>query len=126
MSHPDKFTNGLAAKLRRSSEQDVLDIVVEVAPSAPVPRTPSAGVSRAAAIAAQKQAFFTAAEPIEAVIRLLGGEVTDRAWITQSMRARMPAGGLRRLAQHDRVTTVDLPRGISADAGPLLTAAGQG
>lgn len=89
-----------------------MDVVVEISTNAaPLVQTGS----RADRIAGLKAVFERDCAPVEQAIRGVGGEVTGRAWINQTMRARVPAGALGELSSLEEVQHLDLPRALEAE-----------
>lgn len=114
MKKKNKLTAKLAEQLEQTAPSDLLEIVLELEPRA----------ERAAAletrprsekIAALKEAFSRDMTPIEEAIRKVGGEVTGSAWINQTVRARVPAQGVKELSEYDKVVALDIPRLIRPD-----------
>jgi hypothetical protein len=108
-----KVTSALASKLEEGGVDGLLEIVVELAgPAAP------AAVGRGdrrAAMEAMKEGFRAVAAPVEQAIRSSGGEVTGRAWINNTLRARVPARSLPRIVEQEAVTAVDVPRPLEPE-----------
>jgi hypothetical protein len=100
-----KISGELAARLEQSDTNDFLDLIVELEPGS----APSASGSRAERIAAQKQSFDHHAGPVERLIQQAGGEVLDRAWINQTLRARLPVRSVHDLTKAAEVSAIDVP-----------------
>jgi hypothetical protein len=109
-----KVTSALASKLDEADDDGLLEIVVELAgPAAP------AAVERGdrrAAMEAMKEGFRAAADPVEQAIRSGGGEVTGKAWINNTLRARVPAKSLPRIVEQASVTAVDVPKPLEPES----------
>lgn len=105
----------LSKELENAQASDFVDVIVEIRRDQAA--GPDQDASRSERIAALKESFNREVEPVEEVIREVGGEVTGRAWINQTLRARVPAAKVKDLAAHDRVQTVDLPHALTPDRG---------
>jgi hypothetical protein len=113
---PDKITPSLAARLDQASMAEVVDIVVELQPAVEPVATAQAR-SRADKISAAKDAFSHAVSPVEEVIHNVGGEITGRAWINQTVRARVPIEGVGQLSDLDKVASLDTAHPLRTDHG---------
>jgi hypothetical protein len=110
-----KLTPELTTRLAQADADDVLDVVVELDPQTePAAATPQ---SRREQIALRKETFIHDVAPVEEAIHEAGGEVVDRAWINQTVRARVPAQGVEQLSELDKVAALDVPRRLEADFG---------
>jgi hypothetical protein len=105
-----KITDDLKTKAKQASDEDLLDVVVELHGENP---TPSAGGMEG--LAAVKEAFQRDASPVAGTISEHGGEVTGQAWINRTLRARVPARALKELSKLNAVAAVDAPRMLQAD-----------
>ena len=101
-----KFSPKLASTLQKLDPQENIDIVVEM----PHFVDPISGCSRQEKIAKMKTAFDKNAKTIEEVIQQTGGKILDRAWINQTMKARVPARSLYQLRYLKEVSAIDLPK----------------
>ena len=110
-----KLSAELQAQVQSHAESDVLEVIVELRPEQTVPGEQTG--SRAERIEHRKQAFDSSASPVQSAIEALGGQVTGRAWINCSMRAKVPVKALESLAEVERVGMVDVPRAIEPDFG---------
>lgn len=110
--NPAKLTLALAQRLAGCAPGEVLDLVVELR-ARRVEATP--GTAREERIAPVRDGFEADASPVSDAIRRLGGEVLDRAWINQTLRVRLPAGGVAALGELSQVAAIDLPRALAAD-----------
>jgi hypothetical protein len=107
-----KISQPLADQLEGATQGNRHDVIVELAQ----PLTHDAPEqSRAANIAARKQAFTKTAEPVESLIQSLGGVVTDRAWINGSIRARIDEKAISALSAENDVMRLDVPHPLKAD-----------
>ena len=102
-----KITDVLKTKATEASDDDLLDVIVELDGESPKPA--SGGIAEA------KQAFHRDANPVESTISEHGGEVTGHAWINRTLRARVPARALPELSKLSSVAAVDAPRKIEPD-----------
>ena len=103
----------LAEELEKRESSEVLEVILELRPRASSTKEAS---SRTEKIAALKEAFNRAVAPLEEVLRKLGGEVTQRAWINYTLRARVPAERLKELAEHEEIAVVDVPHRLTPDS----------
>ena len=114
----NKLSSTLSERLDAADASDVLEVVVELQrPEGPTAAPAAGAQSRSAEIAARKEAFSQKMTPVEEAVRSLGGEVTGAAWINQTIRARVPACGVKELCQRQEVAAIDLPHPIKPDFG---------
>ena len=112
-----KLTTELAARLEEANASEVLDIIVELQPQADLStRITTGSQTHSDRIAAMKETFSRNVLPVEEAIHRAGGEIVGRAWINQTVRARIPAQRVRELSFLDRVATLDLPHRLTTDA----------
>lgn len=109
-----KLTSKLAAELEKTGSSEFLDVILELHTLRG--QAEKQVSSRSEKIAALKEAFNRNVAPVEEVIRSVGGEVTGRAWINQTVRARVPAEKLRELAEHEKIAAVDVPHLLTPDS----------
>ena len=107
-----KVSEDLVAALESAGDDELVDVVVELAPSA----APDEGLSRAEKIAARKEAFDRDGGPVVAAIQGAGGEVLGVAWINQTMKARVPRRAVEALADLEEVTQLDATRALELDS----------
>lgn len=113
-----KLSPDLRKRLAATPEGESLDVVVEVGQGA---KSPSRKQGRAAGnagggkIAALKESFSASAAPIERAIESSGGRVLDRAWINQSLKARLPREAVEALGEREDVELVDTLRTLRPD-----------
>jgi hypothetical protein len=100
-----KISSELGSRAAREHEAELVDVIVELRPAGH--DTPSAAAARAS--------FEHDAEPVVSTIAQLGGEVTGRAWLNRTLRARVPPGRLAELSDHTQISTLDIPRAIRPD-----------
>src|SRR5829696_1729764 len=98
-------TPKLAAEVDAADSSNLLDVVVEL----------EGGGEEADDMAAAKEAFARAVEPVAEVIAGAGGQVLEGAWINQTLRARVPARAVSHLAGTDGVSVVDVPHRLEAE-----------
>ena len=104
-----KLSRELADRLAGARSGEVVDVVVELQPRS---FARDAAASRAERVAAAREAFRREAAPVETAIRSAGGEVLGAAWINQTVRARIPADRIARLAELAEVHLLDVPRAL--------------
>jgi hypothetical protein len=109
-----KLSSDLRRTLAASRKGDTVDVVVEVGKKDGVAAEPASG-DRAEKIAALKMHFSASAEPIERAIESSGGEVLDRAWLNQSLKARLPREAVEALGEREDVDLLDTPRTLRPD-----------
>jgi hypothetical protein len=113
-----KMRSILAEQLKKVDPSDLLEIILELYPPAESASTGATEMqSRSEKIAAKKEAFSRNVRPVEEAIRKVGGEITGLAWINQTVRARVPAQGVKELSQHEKVAALDIPHPIKSDVG---------
>jgi hypothetical protein len=103
----------LNEELKKTGSSDLLEVVLELRRRDTL-KTAEEG-SRSERIAELKESFNRDVEPLEEIIRGVGGEVTGSAWINQTVRARVPAEKIKELAAHEKVQVVDLPHSINPE-----------
>jgi hypothetical protein len=107
----EKLSADLEGQVTSCGDDDIVDVVVELRKSEP----PNASGTRQEKIAELKKSFERISVGVVKQVEDSGGTVLDRAWINQTLRARMPAQAVRKLSELDDVELVDLPREISLD-----------
>lgn len=100
-----KITPELESRAESKADDALLDVIVELA-GPPAQR---------ATVDAAKAAFRETAEPVAQAITGLGGEVQGEAWINSTLKARIPALGLRDLSNIEAVAALDVPHRITPD-----------
>ena len=108
----EKVSSDLEGQVSSCGDDDLVEVVVELKRPPP----PASGASRQEKIDALKQQFERTSGGVEKDVEESGGTVIDRAWINQTLRARLPAKAVPRLAERDDVELVDLPREIEPEA----------
>lgn len=113
-----KLTAKLSEHLEKADVTDLLEVILELHPQA---ESAAAAMqetrSRSEKIAALKEAFSREVTPVEEAVRQMGGEVTGRAWINQTVRARVPVERVRELSEHEKIAALDIPHPIKSDFG---------
>lgn len=108
-----KISSGLKDYLKKASDENHVEVVVELTP---LPAdTGAQGATRSAKIASYQQAFAESLQPVKELILRQGGDVLDSAWVNQTVKAKLPVSSLSQLAQLNQVTAIDLPHTLSAD-----------
>ena len=102
-----KVSSALASRLEEADDDGLLEIVVEL--EGPASPTAVERADRGAAMAAMKEGFRAAADPVEQAIRSGGGEVTGKAWINHTLRARVPVSSIPRIVEQASVSALDVP-----------------
>jgi hypothetical protein len=109
-----KISPALSEALGAAAEDDVVEVVVELAMPAGGERAAAQpGGDRAARVAAARSGFERESAPVEAAIRRAGGEVVSRAWLNQTVLARLPRRaldavcGLRQVRRLDRTHRIE-------------------
>jgi hypothetical protein len=105
------LTRALQQRLEAVSDDALIEVIVELQ-SPPVERS---GSNRRDAVAQHRERFLSAAQPLEEQIQRLGGTVLERAWINQTLRARLPAHRIVQLSDADAVSVVDTPSSLSRE-----------
>ena len=100
-----KITPDLAAEVDAAESSNLLDVIVELADDA----------EEAADMAAARESFARASEPVKEVISASGGEVLEGAWLNKTLRARVPARAVSEVADADGVSGIDVPHRLEAD-----------
>ena len=108
-----KLTKELRAHLDSASDDSLVEVILEIRNSEPISFAPDA--SRQSRIAAGRQQFLDAVEPVQDRIRQLGGQVLDQGWLNHTLRARVPARTVGQLAEAECVTSVDVPARLSRE-----------
>src|SRR5688572_22523741 len=105
-----KLRSNLAEQLQKTAASELLDIILELYPQAESASTSALETcSRSEKIAAKKEVFSRNVALVEEAIRKVGGKITGLAWINQTVRAHVPAQGVKELSQHEQVAALDIP-----------------
>jgi hypothetical protein len=108
----------LAEHLNKADPSDLLEIILELYPPVESASTGATAMqSRSEQIAAKQEAFSRDVAPVKEAIRKVGGEITELAWINQTVRARVPARRVKELSQHEKVAALDLSHPLKPDVG---------
>ncbi len=118
MKNQHKVSQKLAQQANSlASDADVLEIIVELEQQSKPQTVGGQNVthSRTAQIAARKESFARISSPVENAISQAGGEVTEKAWINRTLRAKLPAGSLQKISELRQVEKLDAPSEIEPD-----------
>jgi hypothetical protein len=108
-----KLTPELAERVAGVEPSEALEVVVELTGTALATKG-----SRQERIAAARTGFEGDLAAVTEAIGAAGGTVLEAVWLNRTVRARVPAGAIARVAAHGLVALVDLPRLLEADAEP--------
>ena len=109
-----KLTQQLSEVLQSKQASDLVEVIVELYRTEKLePATPQTRNER---IAHLKEAFNRRIAPLEETIKTIGGEITGRAWINQTVRVRVPADKVSLLSDYDEVAKLDVPHPLVRDA----------
>lgn len=113
-----QVTKSAISQSQISSDADFLEIIVELEQQSKFQMiAEQTGVhSRTAQIAARKESFARISSPVETAISQAGGEVTEKAWINRTLRAKLPVKSLEHISELREVEKLDSPRGIEPDS----------
>lgn len=113
MGDSTKITPPLRRRTAASVPEEIVDVVVELAPG----EAPAAAASatRADRMAALDRSFRRRAEPVENAIKAAGGTVVERLWINDCLRARVPVAALGALAGFELVSSIDTPHALTRE-----------
>ena len=104
--------SGPRADAETGSDQP-LEVVVELQP---VP-IPTAG-TRQERMAAMQRTFERDLAAVSRQIEAAGGDVLGGAWLNRTVRGRLPADQVGRLAEEEAVVRIDLPSTLEPDWQP--------
>lgn len=111
-----KLTADLSRHLEQTKESEILDIIIEIEPKNSLSDLPeNENLSRQEKIAARQQNFVKQSADVENAVRQVGGEVVGRAWINQTLKARVPASSVKKISEHQNIFTVDIPKLMEKD-----------
>lgn len=105
-----KISAALSDALAGAADDAMVDVVVEL-----VPEAAPAGPSRAERMAALQSGFASEAAPVEDAIRRAGGEVVGRAWLNQTLLARVPAPAVDAVCRLRQVRRMDRARRLEPE-----------
>lgn len=112
--HVPKASSELGKRANAAAEHELLDVVVELTPPASGAQE-TGHLSRAEKIAAKKSAFRETAKPLADLIVSRGGQVTDEAWLNNTLRAKVPVRCLTALGAADVVSALDVAAKIERE-----------
>jgi len=103
-----KWTDDLVVRVAGGQDGDLVDVIVEI-------QTPERGLQDAShdrtnQIELRKKSFAHQAKPIVEKIAALGGQVSDQAWLSSSITARLPRRALEELGMDQSVDRMDVVR----------------
>jgi hypothetical protein len=107
-----KLSPEVYARLEPADGGEELTVIVELEPDL---STNPAAANQAERIAAMRDRFEQKAAHIIAEVVRLGGEVLERTWINQTLRARVPKASLSTLSELADIRLVDLPHQLQRD-----------
>ncbi len=107
MQKYEKLTAQLAERVEKSDAAEMLDVVVEF--NHPTNTTTQKIMSRSERISALKENFAKQSAPVEEAIQQAGGEVLGKAWINQTLKARLPVKSVSPVSEHAEINVLDLP-----------------
>ncbi len=113
----NKLTESLAARVRGVEATDYVDVVVELSPRDALVQEPphDRQRSRSDAIRARQDTFERESQSVERIVSSAGGQIVGRAWINQTLRARVPTRALELLTECDEVASIDIARVLEPD-----------
>jgi hypothetical protein len=111
-----KLSPRLRQELGAVDESSQVEVIVELQPLEP----PKAA-SRQERMAAMKEGFERELRPVAEKIVQAGGQVLETAWLNQTVRGRIPAGAVERVAEHETVSGIDLPHKLEPEGQPTRT-----
>ena len=107
-----KITPRLSAALADRGEGAAhVDVVVELEPM-PVPTSGS----RQERMETMRRTFEGGLQAVTRQIEAAGGDVLGGAWINRTVRGRIPADQVGRLAEDDAGVRIDLPSSLEAES----------
>ena len=108
-----KVSEQLNQVLESKAASDFVDVIIELHPAEEDDAT--AAQTRTERIAYAKEAFDRKIVPLEATIKTLGGEITGRAWINDTVRVRVPADKVNLLSGQEEIAKLDVPHSLVRD-----------
>jgi len=109
-----KLSPSLRRRLAATPQGHPVEVVVEVGKATGASDAAAAG-GRAKKIEALKESFAANAAPIERAIERSGGEVLGRAWLNQSLKARLPREAVEALSEREDIERLDMPATLQPD-----------
>lgn len=114
-SAPAKVAPRLAERLDALAEPEQVEVIIEL-----MGREMPVSGSRQERMAAAKLSFERDVAAVTETIMAAGGEVLESAWLNQTVRGRVSAGKVARVAADDAIAVIDLPHRLEADAHPAM------
>lgn len=115
MAH-SKLSADLLQHLENSKDTEMLDIIIEVSPDENSNSlSEDSKLTRQERIAVRRDSFVQQSAPIETAVQEEGGEITDRAWINQTLKARIPAKAVKKISEQQNIYNLAIPRAIEKD-----------
>ena len=111
-----KLSPRLQQELDAIDDSSPVEVIVELQPL-DLPKTGS----RQQRMAAAKQRFDHEVQSVVDKITEAGGQVLETAWLNQTVRSRIPAREVPRVAEDDTVSAIDLPGTITPEGQPADT-----
>ena len=108
----EKVGPSLARRIAAADAQGQVEVVIELTGDVEVP----ADGTRQQRIAAARSSFERDVAAVSDRIEAAGGEVLETAWLNRTLRGRLPAATVVRVAADDAVAAIDLPHTIQPDA----------
>ena len=108
-----KVRNRLAQRIDATNAQGDVEVVIELSGAA---EPLAGGGTRQERIAAAKSSVERDLAAVSDRIRAAGGEVFETAWLNKTLRGRLPAATVARIAEDDAIAAIDLPHAIEQDA----------
>lgn len=105
-----KLTRQLRERVDRAPQESLIEVILEIQTP-----DPAADGSRSERMAAHRLHFDKTVEPVEQHIRRVGGEILEHAWLSQTVRARVPARHLDEVAAPECVASIDTPGALSRE-----------
>jgi len=108
-----KLSEHLLRQMNEAQPATIIDVVVEL-DTAPESMTKDLH-SRTERIDALKKHFSQNLTPVVEAIQKAGGEVIESAWLNSTVLARVPTDSIPVLAEHHKITKLDVPHPITSD-----------
>jgi len=107
----DKVGPSLARRIDAVDAQGQVEVIIELAGAA----EPVSDGTRQQRITAAKSSFERDLAAVSDRIQAVGGTVLETAWLNRTLRGRLPASTVVRVAEDDGVAAIDLPHTIETD-----------
>ena len=111
MIAPSKLSPALVSKKASAGPEDLLEVVLELRPTAP-----SAARAGKAAIEARRSAFERDSSPVEDAVRKVGGRVLGSVWLNHTLKVLVPSRALDELCGLAAIRALDVPHPLHPDA----------